>query len=211
MLQKIRGAIHGFMAQVAAWLDRASGGKLSPDAVTLFGFAMHVPIAFLIATRHNWWAAGLLVVFGLFDALDGALARLQNVSGPRGMLLDSTTDRMKEILLYIGSSYAIIASTGRPYLAVWAVAACGCSLLTSYINAWGDAVMARYHVSKHTTNKSFRGGLFPFEVRMFILVVGLLSDRLALAVIVITFGAAYTALGRLATVLSKLREDNVQN
>ncbi|HEY1835226.1 MAG TPA: CDP-alcohol phosphatidyltransferase family protein [Candidatus Saccharimonadales bacterium] len=210
-LQKIREPIRGFIGRIAIWLDRASGGKLSPEAVTLFGFAMHVPIALLIAMRHNIWAVVLLVIFGLFDALDGTLARLQNRSGPRGMLLDSTTDRMKEILLYVGAAYAIIASTGRPYLAVWAVAACGCSLLTSYVNAWGDAVMSRFHVNKHTTNKSFRGGLFPFEVRMFVLVVGLLSNRLAVAVVIITFGAAYTALGRLLKIFKRLSKDNVQN
>jgi CDP-diacylglycerol---glycerol-3-phosphate 3-phosphatidyltransferase len=210
MIEKVRRPIRGFMEWLAGWLNRLSGGKLSPDAVTLFGFAMHAPIALLIATRHNFWAAGLLVVFGLLDSLDGALARLQNTTSARGMLLDSTTDRMKEILLYTGVAYAIIASTGRPYLAVWAVAACGCALLTSYINAWGDAVMARYHVASHATNKSFRGGLMPFEVRMFVLLLGLLSGRLALAVIVIALGAAYTALARLSRVLHKLREADVQ-
>ncbi len=211
-LQKIRDPIRGFVGRLAAWLDRASGGKISPDMVTLVGLVMHVPIAVLIATQHNFWAAGLLVVFGLFDTLDGALARVQHATGPRGMLLDSITDRMKEILLYIGAAYGIIAGTGRPYLAVWAVAACGCSLLTSYINAWGDAVMSRYKMGQHTTNNSFRGGFFPFEVRMFVLVIGLLSGRVALAVIIIALGAAYTAAERLVRILSKLRVgDNVQD
>jgi phosphatidylglycerophosphate synthase len=209
LLQKIREPIRSFIGKIAVVLNKLSGGRVTAEMVTLFGFAMHVPIAILIATQYNVWAAVLLVIFGLFDTLDGAMARVQNTLGPRGMLLDSTTDRMKEILLYIGAAYAIIAGTGRPYLAVWAVAACGCSLLTSYINAWGDAVMARYHVDKHTTNKSFRGGLFPFEVRMFVLVVGLLSDRVALAVIVIAIGAAYTALSRLLRVFGKLHASNV--
>lgn len=209
--QKIREPIRKFTARLAAWLNQITGGQLSPDAVTLFGLAMHVPIAFLIATQHNYWAAGLLIVFGLFDSLDGALARLQNRSSPHGMLLDSTTDRMKEILLYVGAAYAIIASTDRPYLAVWAVAACGCSLLTSYINAIGDAVVAKFGGRKHETNKAFRGGLFPFEVRMFVLVLGLLSNRLTLAVIVVALGAAYTALSRLMKVFNKFRERDVQN
>jgi len=211
VIQKVRDPIKGFMTQIAVVLNRVTEGKLSPDVVTLVGFAMHFPIALLVATRHNFWAAALLVVFGLFDSLDGALARLQKRSDPRGMLLDSITDRMKEILLYIGASYAIIATTGRAYLAVWAVAACGCSVLVSYINAWGEAVVARHNISQHSVNKSFRGGLFPFEVRMFILVVGLLSDRLALAVIVITIGAVYTALTRLLRIFKRLGEADVQS
>lgn len=209
-IQKVRDPIKSLMTQVAKVLNRITEGKLSPDAVTLVGFSMHFPIALLIATRHNIWAAVLLVIFGLFDSLDGALARLQKRSDPRGMLLDSITDRMKEVLLYIGASYAIIATTNRPYLAVWAVAACGCSVLVSYINAWGEAVVARNHINQHSVNKSFRGGLFPFEVRMFILVVGLLSDRLALAVVVITLGAIYTALTRLLKIFKRLGEADVQ-
>ncbi len=200
--QTIRRPIHW----LAVWLNRLSGSKLTPNAVTYIGLCMHVPIALLIARQHNLWAAGLLVIFGLFDTLDGELARLQKRESPYGMLLDSATDRIKEILLYTGLAYAIIASTGRPYLAVWAVAACGCSLLTSYINAWGDAITAKLNIPGHASNKAFRGGLFPFEVRMAVIVLGLLSNRLALAVIVIAIGAGYTALSRIVRVAAKLKQ-----
>ncbi len=190
---------------IAPVVNRATGGKLHPDAVTVGSFLMHIPIAWLIATQHNYWAALFLVIFGAMDALDGALARLQKRESARGMLLDSATDRMKEVLLYSGAAYAIIASTGRPYLAVWAVAACGCSLLTSYMNAIGDAAMARFSVKKHAINKAFRGGLFPFQVRMLVLFVGLLSNRVPLAIIVIAIGAAYTALSRLFLIIGQLK------
>lgn len=205
----VRDPIKGFMTWLAKVLNKASGGKLTPSQVTLFGAVMHVPIALLIASRHNIWAAVLLVIFGLFDALDGALARVQNRVSAQGMLLDSVTDRMKEIMLYSGLAYAIISDTGRPYLAVWAVVACGCSLLTSYINAWGDAVMAKFKIEKHSANRAFRGGLMPFEIRIFVLFVGLLTDRLALTAIVIAIGAGYTALSRLVRVFGKLREADV--
>lgn len=199
------------MRVIARILNSLSRGYITPNGVTIFGFLMHIPIALLIATRHNYWAAGLLFVFGLFDTLDGELARLQGRESSSGRLLDSVTDRMKEITLYIGASYAIIASTGRPYLAVWAVVACGSSLLTSYINAAGDSVMATYKVNKHASNKAFRGGLFPFEIRMFILFVGLLSGRVPLAIIIIALGATYTAISRLLRVLNSLRVANVSN
>jgi len=202
--------VRAFMRRMARVLNRASGGKLTPNMVTIFGFLMHIPVAFLVATRHNLWAAGLLVVFGLLDTLDGQLAQLQKRESARGMLLDSATDRMKEVLLYIGAAYAIIQSTGRPYLAVWAVAAVGCSLLVSYMNAWGDAVAAKYNIGKHSANKAFRGGLMPFEIRMTVLVVGLLSNRVALAVIVVAVGSAFTALMRLLGAYERLGKDDVQ-
>lgn len=187
-------------------VDTLSGGRISPNMITLLGVLAHFGIAFLIATRHNLWAAGLLIVFGLFDALDGELARLQKRTSAVGMLLDSVTDRVKEVLLYSGLAYAIIASTGRPYLAVWAVSACGTSLLVSYINAWGEAVLSRHKGKQASINKVFRGGLLSFEFRMLIVIIGLLSDRLALLVIVITVGAGYTALSRFVRVAGKLRD-----
>lgn len=198
------------MRAFAGLLNRLSGEKVTPNGVTLFGLGMHLPIALLIALGHNLWAAGLLVVFGLFDTLDGELARLQNRASTTGALLDSVTDRVKEVALYTASAYAIIAFTGRPYLAVWAVAACGCALLTSYINAAGDASMAKSKTSQqHAANKTFRGGLFPFEVRMFVLLIGLLGNRLPLAIIVIALGAGYTAASRLLNVLSRLKQADV--
>ena len=209
MIETIKQAFRHAIRAIAIPLDKYSRHRLTPNMVTGFRFVMHVPIAWLIATQHNIWAAVLLVVFGLFDTLDGQLAQVQKRSSPAGMMLDSVTDRMKEVLLYIGASYAIIATTGRPYLAIWAVAALGCSMLTSYINASGDVVMARYKIAQHTANKSFRGGLFPLEIRMTVLVVGLLSSRITLAVIVIALGATFTAFSRLAMVYGKLTDTDV--
>ncbi len=205
-----RNLVRRVMHRIALLLNSITGGHLSPNTITITGLLAHIPIAWLIATRHNYWAAGLLVIFGLFDTLDGEMARLQGRSSTTGMLLDSITDRAKEILLYSGIAYAIIASTGRPYLAVWAVAACGCSLLISYVNAWGEVVFAKKHIN-HDVNKTFRGGLLAFEIRMFLVVIGLLTDRLALLVIVITIGAIYTSLIRLSRIIENLNQADVQS
>jgi len=203
-IDTVKQAVRSVMRALAKHLDRLSRGTLTPNMVTIVGLLAHIPIAWLIATQHFYWAAGLLVVFGLFDTLDGELARLQKRASPAGALLDSVTDRMKEIMLYTGAAWAIIAETGRPYLAVWAVAACGCALLTSYVNAAGDVAVHKLGRT-HATNKAFRGGLFPFEIRMFVLLVGLLADKLSLAVIIIALGAGATALARLQRVLGTLR------
>jgi len=205
MIDYIKRVIRSIIRVLARMLDTTSKSKITPNGITLFGVAMHIPIALLIATRTNIWAALLLLLFGLFDTLDGELARLQHRESPQGRLLDSVTDRIKEVLLYTGVAYAIIA-TGRPYLAVWAVVACGCSLLTSYVNAAGDSIMAGKETKQHAANKTFRGGLLPFEIRMFILLIGLVINQVPLAVIVITFGAGFTAMSRLLRVFNKVAE-----
>lgn len=201
-LDVIRNLVRGFMKHIAVFVNKVTGGKLNPNTVTLFGFAMHIPIAALIAQGYFLYAAGLLIFFGLFDTLDGQLARLQNRSTAFGMLLDSVTDRMKEVLIYIGISYFFVWS-GRPYMAVWAVAACGAGLLVSYINAWGEVVTKDIKEDAET-NKSFRGGLMSFDVRMFTIVFGLAINQLAIAIIFITVLAWFTAFDRLIRISRRL-------
>jgi len=192
------------MRGIARQLNTLTGGKLHPDAVTLFGLAMHVPIAILIATQHHLWAAVFLVVFGLFDTLDGELARLQNRSSERGMLLDASTDRMKEVLIYMGAAY-VFAMSDFPGEAVWAVAACGASLCVSYIKAKGEGVVAlKKTIPHHELNHLFKDGVAPFEVRMLIVVLGLLTGQLVFAVAVIAILAAFTAVQRLILISRRL-------
>jgi CDP-diacylglycerol--glycerol-3-phosphate 3-phosphatidyltransferase len=209
LLDALREGVRSMMRVIARWLNSATGGKLSPDTVTIVGLLAHIPIAWLIATQHNLWAAGLLVVFGLFDAVDGELARLQKRASSAGMLLDASTDRIKEVLLYTAAAYNIIAVTGRPYLAVWAVAACGASLCVSYVKAKGETAIKDAHLTANEINRLFGDGLMRFEVRMLILVIGLLSNRVALAVIVIAIGASLTTIGRLIRITREL--SHVQN
>src|SRR5688572_7719398 len=104
------------LRHVARWIDRVSGGRVSPSAVTIFGVLMHLPIAIMIARGRFLVAAILLFIFGLFDTLDGELARLQKKASPRGMLLDATTDRMKEVMLYSGAAY-FFTTSGYPQTA----------------------------------------------------------------------------------------------
>jgi CDP-diacylglycerol--glycerol-3-phosphate 3-phosphatidyltransferase len=168
---------------------------------------MHVPIALLIGGgEHRVWAAGLLVVFGLFDTLDGELARLQKRSSPGGMLLDASTDRFKEVMLYAGAAY-LLAGSSNPRNAVWAVVACGASLAVSYVKAKGEAAIASLNkqLPHDKLNRMFKDGLLPFELRMALLVLGLLADQLLAVIVAIAVLASFTAVQRLLLIGKQLR------
>lgn len=205
LIDVIRQAFIRVIRIIARVLNKLTGGRLHPNAVTLLSLAMHVPIAWLIIADY-WLAAGCaLFVFGLLDKLDGELARLQKRESANGMLLDSVTDRVKEVILYVGVAYAFVAAGESALIAAAVAAALGCSLLTSYLNAMGDAIMARHvKTGEHSANKIFRSGIFAFEVRMTVLFLGLITGQLAVAIVVIALGAAYTALGRLMMVYGRL-------
>lgn len=216
LINIVRDGVRAFMRRVAQVLNKLSRGSLTPNMVTVIGLLAHAPIAWLIATHHPIWAGGLLLIFGLFDTLDGELARLQGRTSHSGMFLDSVSDRIKEVLVYIGligagaSSVTTCMAIGQScwysnatYMVLLMVALGG-SLLTSYINAWGEAVLQGSKITKSQLNKTFRGGIASFEIRMFLLVIMLLFGWEALIIPIIAILAWYTALGRMYRVIETL-------
>jgi CDP-diacylglycerol---glycerol-3-phosphate 3-phosphatidyltransferase len=204
-VQAIKHVVRTFMRRVAVYMDRWSHGRITPNGITIFGAVMHIPIALLIASGHPLWASVLLVVFGLFDTLDGELARLQGRASVAGMLLDASTDRMKEVLLYTGAGYYL--STGdHPAWAAWAVAACGAALCVSYVKAKGEAAIAssKTEIPHAILNRMFADGLLTFEMRMAVLIVGLISGYIGYALAGIAVLGSYTAVQRLVRISRKL-------
>src|SRR5262245_55532396 len=141
LIDNLRQGGRRVMRVVARWFNTATRGKVHPDTITLVGLLMHIPIALLVATENWLLAAVFLVIFGLFDTLDGDLARLQNRVTNNGGFLDATTDRMKEVLIYTGAAYAF-ATSDHPATAAWAAAACGASICVSYVRAKGETIFA---------------------------------------------------------------------
>jgi len=191
------------MARIARFLDSVSGGRITPNAVTYTSLLAHLPIMWLIANGQFVLAAVLLVFFGLFDTLDGELARLQKRASNKGMFLDSVTDRVKEVFLYIGAA-AYFVTSAEPIIAVWAVAACGIAVIVSYLNAWGEVVTADLPKETHTKNKAFRNGIMSYDIRIFTIVLGLAIGILDIALITIAVLSAVTALQRFSNVYRRL-------
>ena len=74
---------------------------LTPDALTLIGFAITVVGPILIS--QQLWLAGGLVVFlgGVFDMFDGTLSRATGKVSNLGAFMDSGFDRAGEVVVYI--------------------------------------------------------------------------------------------------------------
>ncbi len=199
-IDTLRNFIRSKISILAKSLDNLSGGKISPNAITIIGLLAHFLIAYLIVNNHFIISAVLLVVFGLFDALDGALARVQNKTSKKGMLLDSITDRLKEIVIY--TSLAIsLTNQGNSLAIIWVVMACGASLLISYINAWGEVVNKD---KKHQVNKSFRLGFMSYDIRVLTIVIGLLTGYTLQAIMFIVIFGFWTAGVRFISIMNNL-------
>ncbi len=210
LLDKCRQLVRDYMTSVARFLNYISGGAITPSMITITGLLAHLPIAWLISQGYFGYAAAGLVVFGLFDALDGALARVQNRASNAGMLLDATTDRMKEIILYVGVAFVFVRNSSvvtydNLFLAL-VVAACGGSLLVSYVKAKGETAVRDTKISPNEVNRLFADGFMRYEVRMLVLIIGLLTDTTGLmtAILFIAVLSWLTAFGRLWRIMRKL-------
>jgi CDP-diacylglycerol--glycerol-3-phosphate 3-phosphatidyltransferase len=81
---------------------------LTPNALTIVGF-LGTCVAAIAAANQAWVLAGVLVlVFGIFDLFDGALARATGQASKFGAFLDSTLDRTGESLVLAGVAYGLV-------------------------------------------------------------------------------------------------------
>ena len=84
-------------------------GSLDPSVLTWASLGIAIASFYLISHASNdrtgsFWIVGgvfLILVAGILDALDGALARHQGTDGPYGDFLDHTIDRIVDVGLLV--------------------------------------------------------------------------------------------------------------
>jgi phosphatidylglycerophosphate synthase len=92
---------------------------LTPNMVTTIGLLLNIGVSIIFISgaeegrrgdlSYVGWAGALILFAGLFDMLDGQVARLGNMSSPFGALYDSVLDRYSELILFLGICYYLVA------------------------------------------------------------------------------------------------------
>jgi CDP-diacylglycerol--glycerol-3-phosphate 3-phosphatidyltransferase len=131
-LEKTRRSLANAIAPPLARL--LSRTALTPDAVTWLGFLLTVGAAFLIVFGHLLAAGAVVLAAGLFDMLDGALARLTDRVSRFGGILDSTLDRLSEAAVLL-ALLTLSLQEGRVLYGVLIGVVLLGSLMVSYIRA----------------------------------------------------------------------------
>lgn len=203
--ERIGNNVRVLMVHVARILNKASKGRLKPSHVTLLSLLGHFPAAWALWTSRPILAALLIAVFGLMDALDGALAREQGSASKMGMFFDAVTDRLKEIILYAGLAMFVVKHV--PDLGAWVVpAVAGTSLLVSYVKAKGEMAVSTGSHDKQLLNRAFSQGIARYEIRMAILIIALISGMLnpllnfIIAINLITAATRFMEVARLLNI-----------
>lgn len=200
-----RKYVRSQIRKLAEVLDLISRGRLSPDSITWIGVVAHLPIAIFIAYGKLSIAAFFLIFFGLFDVLDGEMARLKKIASPRGMMLDASTDRVKEVLIYSGVAYYLSQTAYSSWTFVPLIA-CGASITVSYIKAKGEVAYAVRHKpdDHHKLNRMYSEGLVPFDARIAIIILGLFTHLVLLASSIVAILAAISVFERIQFIGKKI-------
>src|SRR5882762_3291878 len=92
---------------------------LTPNMVTTIGLLLNIGVSIIFIAgaeegkrgdlSYVGWAGALILFAGLFDMLDGQVARLGNMSSRFGALYDSVLDRYSELILFLGICYYLVA------------------------------------------------------------------------------------------------------
>jgi len=192
IVETVLNKIRSQLSPVVESIGRSLGSTgLSPTFWTFLGFAFSVLAGLLYALRPSepYLAALALVISGVFDVLDGAVARVMHRVSKSGSFNDSTLDRLAEIAVYSGIIYGNYTSPLDVMLAL------GFSLLVSYTRAKGDSL-----------GVSLSGiGIGERAERLIVLIVFSLVAYVWIGVWIVLVIAFVTFIQRYAAILRKLR------
>lgn len=191
----VRARLKGILDAAARFLDSLG---VTPNMLSLLGFAGQVLGAILIAIGSLSAAGFVLLFLSPLDALDGSLARLRGEASKFGAFFDSVLDRYSELLLFAGF---LVYFLGRfdQNMALWTFAAAAGSILVSYTRARGEALGFEVR----------RGLLTRFE-RYLIIIPTLIFAVPKFGIIVIAILANFTAIQRFIHVRRQaLEQENI--
>lgn len=146
--------------------------KISPNTLTFIGLIINTGAAVLFgfANAHNnvrmFLYAGLVIIgAGIFDMVDGRVARQTDQVTVFGAFFDSVIDRYSDVVLFFG--LLVYYARGHRLFYVWLVAFVMCtSLMVSYTRARAEALIG-----------SCKVGFMERPERIVLIILGALCNR----------------------------------
>jgi CDP-diacylglycerol--glycerol-3-phosphate 3-phosphatidyltransferase len=176
----------------------ASAG-ISPNILTTIGVTINVGCALLFGFGLFFWAGVVLIIANLFDMLDGNVARLSGRVTKFGGFLDSSLDRLSDMVAFLGIIMFYARNVPQHSLLNVFLAGLGmiASVMVSYTTARSEALGVKANV-----------GFLQRPERMVLLIIGALStwdwnssnffaNRMPQVLWVLAIGSFWTMLQRM--------------
>lgn len=120
----------------------------TPNLVTTIGFVLNIAATIMLlyaagemtgSTSIVGWSGAVILFAGLFDMMDGRLARIGNMSSMFGALWDSTLDRYSELFTLFGIAMYLILNSWVTGGVLTFLAMVG-SVMVSYVRARAEGL-----------------------------------------------------------------------
>ncbi len=199
MLNRLREKINPLTVRLGTKLGTLG---FSPTFWSTVGFVMAIASALSFGLSYQLAGTVLLspvvigsiflLISGFFDLIDGSVARATNKSTAKGSFIDSTYDKLAEIIVFIGIS---IGGLANPVICLIAISM---SMMVSYSRAKADSL-----------GIDFKGiGLGERAERLLVIaVMGLIPipNSIEIGTIIVSILSSFTFLQRLHYTLKKLK------
>ncbi|HYS17343.1 MAG TPA: transglycosylase SLT domain-containing protein [Candidatus Binatia bacterium] len=184
MLGRYRESVRMWIDPIGRVLYRRL--HLRPNHLTVLGLGVSLLAATAFCTGRTRGAGVLLILAGLCDFFDGALARASGQVSAFGAFLDSVIDRYSDLVVLLGI-VVLFAQMPHARGAIVAMAGLIGSMMVSYTKARAESIGVRCTV-----------GMMERPERMICLIAGALLDQLEPALWVLAVLSNLTAIQRIA-------------
>jgi len=166
-------------------VDWLAALRVKPNLLTLCGLFVNIFAAILFA-KGLFLVAGLVVLFaGIFDMVDGEVARRTKTVTKFGAFFDSVIDRYSDVVLLLGLVIWYAKLNHMLYVALAALVLIG-SLMTSYTRARAESLIPACKV-----------GFLERPERIVLLIIGSLTDRMGAVLWVMAILSNWTVSQRI--------------
>jgi CDP-diacylglycerol--glycerol-3-phosphate 3-phosphatidyltransferase len=174
--------------------------KISPNALTFIGLLINVAAALLFGyarpenQRQYFLYAGLVIIgAGIFDMVDGRVARATNQVTTFGGFFDSVIDRYSDVALFFGL-LVYYARANRFFYVVMVAIVMTSSVMVSYTRARAESVIPQCKV-----------GFMERPERIVLVILGALFNRMGPVLWVIAVLSTITVIHRIRYTYQQLR------
>lgn len=203
----------GAMKIINAMVRRLAFGGVNPNFLTVIGVLINVGCGVLFGFGQFFWAGIVLIVANLFDMLDGNVARLSGRVTPFGGFLDSSLDRLSDMVAFLGIIVFYASNTPQHSLLNVTLAGIGLigSVMVSYTTARSEGMGVKANV-----------GFLQRPERIVLLIIGALStwdwnsdfflfNRMPQVLWVLAIGSVWTFIHRMFYIWTEFRKMEAKN
>jgi CDP-diacylglycerol--glycerol-3-phosphate 3-phosphatidyltransferase len=159
--------------------------RIHPNVLTFLGLAINIYAAFLFAGGRFRAAALVVIGAGLFDMVDGRVARHTNRVTRFGGFFDSVLDRYSDLALLMGLLVYYASINRFFYIVLTAIVMTG-SVMVSYTRARAENTIPKCKV-----------GFLERPERIVLIILGALFDRMAPVLWVLAILSNVTVIHRM--------------